>query len=158
MSNPNPYENYSQNPEWQNNQPPPPQPGYAPTQYQQPGAYLPPTQYQQPGAYLPPTQYQQPGMYPPLPPYSPYGVPAAPPDRGSGFAIAGLVLGIVSIVAAILPICGFPVSIVGIVMAALGRRSLSRRTMATVGLVLSIIGIVLAVLSAIYGVYSNSAQ
>src|SRR6266487_5468961 len=106
MSNPNLYENYSQNPEWQNNQPPPPQPGYAPTQYQQPGAYL------------PPTQYQQPGMYPPLPPYYPYGVPAAPPDRGSGFAIAGLVLGIVSIVAAILPICGFPVSIVGIVMAA----------------------------------------
>ena len=74
-------------------------------------------------------------------------------DKRGGFAIAGLVLGILSIPAAILPLCGFPVSIVGIIMAALGRASVSRRTMATIGLVLAIIGIVLTIASASYGAY-----
>ncbi len=193
MGNQNPYENYPQNPDGPNNQPPRPGevppteavgPGYTPqsypaTKYDQPGAYLPPTQYDQPGAYpppppsyeqppvyAPPPQYQQPGAYPPPPlqyqqpvGYAPqgarvpYGVPGAVPttDRRAGYAIAGLVLGIISIVAAIFPICGFPVSIVGIIMSVLGRRSLTRRTLATVGLVLAIIGIVLTVLSFIYG-------
>jgi len=80
-----------------------------------------------------------------------------PAERGGGFAIAGLILGIISIVAAILPICGFPISIVGIVMSALGRRSVSKRTIATIGLVLAIIGIILAALSAAYG-YNYALQ
>lgn len=187
MSNQNPYENYPQNPNWQNNQPsyegqiPPtePAPGYPPqsypppTQYASPEAYPPPpTQYDQPAAYPPPpTQYDSPGAYPPpqyqqqgyMPQgaYAPQGYAAmpgaAPAERGGGFAIAGLILGIISTVAAILPICGFPISIVGIVMSALGRRSVSKRTMATIGLVLAIIGIILAALSAAYG-YNYALQ
>jgi hypothetical protein len=73
-------------------------------------------------------------------------MPVASPDRRGGFAIAGLVLGIIGIVVALVPICGLPVSIVGIVMSALGRQSVLRRTMAGWGLALSIIGLVLSVL------------
>jgi hypothetical protein len=148
LSTPNPYDNYSQNPEWQNDQiPPPSQPAIPPTQYQQP-AYQPAPQYQQPG-YYPPQQYQQPGYYQPPGVYAPFGMPVAPPDRRGGFAIAGLVLGIVGIVLAIVPICGLPIPIVGIVMSALGRKSVLHRTMAGWGLALSIISLVLTVLISI---------
>lgn len=139
MSSPNPYENNSQNPELQDNQaPPPPQPGYA-----SPQPY-PPTQYQQ-------SEYQQPGYYPPPEAQPSYVAPAAALYQRSGFAIAGLILGIVSIISAIFPICGLPFALAGIVVSVLGRRSISRRTLATIGLVLSIIGIVLSMLSFILG-------
>jgi hypothetical protein len=132
MSSPNPYENESQNPELQDNQAPPlPQPGYISPQPQ------------------PPTEYQQPAYYPPPGAQVPYGVPTAAPYQGAGFAIAGLILGIVSIISAIFPICGLPFALVGIIVSVLGRRSIARRTLATIGLVLSIIGIVLSVISSI---------
>jgi hypothetical protein len=78
------------------------------------------------------------------------------PEQGGGMAIAGLILGIISIPAAIVAICGLVFGIIGIVLSALGRRSVSRRTMATIGLVLSIIGVVLAIASGAYGVYLAS--
>ena len=132
MSSPNPYENESQNPELRDNQaPPPPQPGYASPQPQ------------------PPAEYQQPGYYPPPGAQTPYEVPTAAPYQGGGYAIAGLTLGIVSIISAVFPICGLPFALVGIIVSVLGRRSISRRTMATIGLVLSIIGIALSVISSI---------
>jgi hypothetical protein len=84
---------------------------------------------------------------------SPFAPPAAPPDSRRGTAIAGLVLGILSVFAAILPICGLPFAVAGIVVSVLGRRSPSLRTMATVGLVLSIAAIVLALINAAAGVY-----
>ena len=43
--------------------------------------------------------------------------------------------------------------ITGAILTTLGRRSVSRRTMATVGLVLSIIGLILTLLNAIAGAY-----
>jgi hypothetical protein len=132
MSSPNPYESDSQNPELQENQaPPPPQPGYTSPQPQ------------------PPTEFQQPGYYPPPGAQVPYDVPAVAPYQGARFAIAGLVLGIVSVISAIFPICGLPFGIIGIIVSVLGRRSITRRTMATAGLVLSIIGIALSVISSI---------
>src|SRR5712692_7342615 len=118
---------YPPAPEWQNNQ----QPGYG-----QGGSSQPPTQYQPPYSqqvYVPPNAYI----------VSPYGVPTRAPDKGMGFAIAGLVLGIIAIISSWYPICGLPIPIIGIVMSALGRRSVSYRTMATVGLVLSIIALVI---------------
>ena len=129
-----PNDNYPQNPGLPNNQGQNPQypPGY--------GQPYPPTQYEQPGSYPPPPQYQQPG-------YSAYTVPATSPDKGMGFAIAGLVLGIIAIISSWYPVCGLPIPIVGIVMSALGRRSVSYRTMATVGLVLSIIAIAISILT-----------
>ncbi len=103
-------------------QPAPYQPG--------PQSYQP---YQSPG-------YGQQSMYPGAY-YMPVAQTAGP---NGGFAIAGLVLGIISIVFFWGFYFGIPVGIIGIIMSALGRRSPQRRTMATVGLVLSIVGIVLS--------------
>lgn len=72
--------------------------------------------------------------------------------------MAGLILGLISlllpaIVYFVLPVStlaviylflGFPISIVGLIFSIRGRRSLSRKGMATAGLVLSIIGLLLA--------------
>jgi len=141
MSTQYPDDNYPQNSDLPNNQGqnPPYPPGYA-----QP---YPPTQYEQLGSYPSPPQYQQVGMYPPPAGYSAYVVPATPPDKGMGFAVTGLVLGIIAIVSSWYPFLGLPIPIVGIVMSALGRRSVSYRGMATAGLVLSIIAIVIGVLT-----------
>ena len=56
-------------------------------------------------------------------------------------AVASLVLGILSLVTFWFLFLGLPLSIVGIIMGALGRRSISRRGIATAGLVCSIIGL-----------------
>ncbi len=119
MSNQPPY--YPPGPEWENNQ----QPGYG--QYGQGNASVPPTQYQPPYPEQP--SYSQESYSQPPPPYSlqafvpptyaaplPYGVPARAPDKSMGFAIAGLVLGIIAIVSSWYPVCGLPIPIIGIVM------------------------------------------
>lgn len=69
----------------------------------------------------------------------------AQPEKGGGLAIAGLILGIVSIPVAFFPICGFIAAILGFIFSILGRRAPSKRTMATIGMILSIIGFVLAI-------------
>ena len=70
-------------------------------------------------------------------------------NKQNNKAIAGLVLGITSLLAWLLPLLGYPVSIVGIIMGALGKKS-EKKNIAIVGLVLSIIGLVL---NSAYGVY-----
>lgn len=62
----------------------------------------------------------------------------------AGLVIAGLVLGIISMFAWLIPVLGLVVALLGIVFSALGRRFIVRRGMATAGLVLSIIGLALA--------------
>jgi hypothetical protein len=93
VSNQPPYDQPPYNPQY------PPSGGYPP---QQPGGYYPPSQGGYPpsqGGYPP----QQGGYYPAPDAYQqaqPYGYPAAPmaaPEKGGGFAIAGLILGIISI-------------------------------------------------------------
>ncbi len=152
MSGQNPYDNYPPNPDWQNNQqqqqPDYGQNGYSQqhTQYEQ-SPYAEPTQYAQPDPYAQP----QPNMY--APPPNPYGamaqqyapVSAPASDGRAGFAIAGLILGILSILSSWFPFCGLPLPIIGIVMSALGRRSFSHRTMAMVGLILSIVALVIGI-------------
>jgi hypothetical protein len=68
-------------------------------------------------------------------------------------AIAGLVLGIISLVASLFPICGFPLAIGGVVFSVLGLKSRAHRTMAIVGLVLAILGFIFTLASAAYGAY-----
>ncbi len=98
-----------------------------------------------PPPYIPPSYTPPP--YPPQPnPYAGYPMPVPQAERGRGQAVAGLVLGIISLVAWLIPLIGAPVSIVGIILAALGRRSLSRRTMAGWGLALSILGLLLTII------------
>lgn len=139
------------------NQPPypsqDPSGGYPP---QQPGGYYPPSggyPPQQPEGYYPPQgAYQQPQQY---------GYPAAPmaqPEKGGGFAIAGLILGIVSIPVALFAICGYITAILGFVFSILGRRAPSKRTMATIGMILSIIGFLASIASSVYGIVALSGQ
>lgn len=163
MGNQNPYDNYPPNPDWQNNQQQQ-QPDYGlngysqqPTQYEQP-PYGEPTQYAQPDPYAQP----QPNMYASPPniygemaqQYAPAAAPAS--DSRGGFAIAGLVLGIISILSSWIPFCGLPLPIIGIVMSALGRRSFSHRTMAMVGLILSIVAIVIGIAITAIGLIAAS--
>ena len=112
-----------------------------------------PTMYQPPAApYAPPAV---PGVY-----ASPYMSPYGMTDLNAGKATAGLVLGIITGVSSLLgwltsflgivALLGFVAflvcGILGIVFSALGRRSATKRGIATTGLVLSIIGLVVGTL------------
>jgi len=128
-------------------------PGYAP--YSQPlGA--PPAP---PPAY---PAYSQPLGYPPQPapyPVAAYPIPIyQPAEPGSGLAVTALVLGIIGVATGLLlfliPGCGIfitgPLSVLSIIFGALGRRSISRRAMATVGLILGIVSLVLLIGSIVF--------
>ena len=75
----------------------------------------------------------------------------------SGKATASLVLGILAIPAAIIPLFGLPIGLLGLVFALLARGEAKRRPVsnagaATAGLVLSSIGLVLSVANMIGGI------
>ena len=91
---------------------------------------------------------------PQVPPFQqpPPMYPVQPPPPGGGKAIASLVLGLVGLIAWCLPLIGFPVSIVGIVMGSRGMKS-DKRGMATAGLVLSIICLAATLVNAGWGCY-----
>lgn len=91
---------------------------------------------------------------PPVPPV-PTVSPVAPVPRTNdkqGLAIASLVVGIINLCAWFLPICGGPLSIVGIVLGVLGLPS-TRRGMAIAGIVLSSIALLLSIINAVAGVF-----
>ena len=71
---------------------------------------------------------------------------------GGGKAIASMVLGIVGLLAWILPLCGFPVTIVGLILGIVDRKS-SRRGMAIAGIVMNIIGLLGSTINAALGAY-----
>lgn len=73
-------------------------------------------------------------------------------QKHNGKATASLVLGIVSMITWLLPLFGYPVSIVGIVMGAFGLQS-EKRGMGIAGLVLSIIGFVICLINSAIGAY-----
>lgn len=70
----------------------------------------------------------------------------------NGAATAGLVLGIISLLAWVIPLFGAPISIIGIVQSTKGLKS-ENRGGAISGLVLSIIGIVATIVNASIGAY-----
>ena len=88
---------------------------------------------------------------PDLPTYTGYMDYPAPQTRGGGTAIASLILGVVVLVAWLLPVLGLPIGAAGLICGILGRRS-TRRGLAVAGLVMSTIGLVLAVGNGILGV------
>lgn len=71
-------------------------------------------------------------------------VPVQVNEPGRGQAIAGMILGIIGLCLFWYPIFSFPLSIVGLILSILGRRSVTRKGMATAGIVLSSITLVLA--------------
>jgi hypothetical protein len=148
--------------------PPVPQPPAAESPQQPPGGYQPP---QPPPGYQPPYRPPEPAGYQPQyqsaqspagyqpPPGQPY-VPAYPPGlaaqpRGSGMAIVSLVLGILSLLAWLFWPLGLLVSIPGLVLGIIGRRSPSRGlaiggiVTSSVGLGLSLVNIILGIILAI---------
>jgi len=148
MSSEPPYGNYPpQSQPWPEQPPDPSYPGYA-----QPGADPPPPSYGAAPYPPPPGQpgtpmYGAPNIYVQPAPY-PYVV-AAPPDPGAGQAVTSLVLGIVSIVFTFIPCFGFVsivTGIIGLIMGILGRKSMTRHSMAVTGIVLSAISLGLSVL------------
>lgn len=89
-------------------------------------------------------------------PSQPPWIAQAPPSAargGGGQAVASLVLGILSLVAWLLPIAGIPVAGIGLLLGILGVTRGSRRGMAVAGIVLSAIGLLLAVINAAIGAY-----
>jgi|YelNatPaOPRAMG01_1025707.scaffolds.fasta_scaffold75292_1 hypothetical protein len=84
-------------------------------------------------------------------PFAP-GSPAPIPRDHYVMAVVSLILGILSLGAWLLPICGLPMAATGLVLGIVGRES-SRRGMATTGLVMSVISLILGIGSAAIGAY-----
>jgi hypothetical protein len=70
----------------------------------------------------------------------------------SGFAIASMIIGILGLVTWLLPICGFPSSIVGLVLGLMSINS-TKRGMAIAGIVMCAISLVASIVNAIIGMY-----
>ena len=67
-------------------------------------------------------------------------------------AIAALVLGIIGLVAWLIPILGLPITIVGLIMGVNGRRkNPEQKGMATAGMIMSIIGLILTIINGAVG-------
>jgi hypothetical protein len=99
-----------------------------------------------PSSYGSPAAAGESAVYPATPP-----APVQQPAQRNRLATASLVLGIISMIAWLLPILGLPLSIIGVVLGHRGRRLTVRRGRATTGLVLSYIALGLTVLNAIAG-------
>jgi len=69
-----------------------------------------------------------------------------------GLAITSLALGIFSLLAWFLPICGFPISVIGLILGIIGMNS-SKRGLAIAGIVMSSIGLLLTVANSAIGAY-----
>ena len=67
-----------------------------------------------------------------------------------GKAKAGFILGLISIVAWLVPLFGVPVTIVGLVLSILGVKS-SRKKMAIAGIILSAIFLIATIINAVIG-------
>jgi hypothetical protein len=82
----------------------------------------------------------------PMPAPAPAGVPvSAPAGDKRGLAIASLVLGILSLCGSGFLVCGGLLSVIGIVLGALGINSRSKN-MAIAGIVLSAVGLLLTII------------
>lgn len=72
-------------------------------------------------------------------------------DNTDTFAIVGLVISIFNLCAWLLPICGCPMAILGIVFSYMGLKSQKNKTFAMIGLVISILAIIATIINAVIG-------
>lgn len=63
-------------------------------------------------------------------------------NNADGYALGSLIIGILNLCSWCLPLCGCPLSIIGIVLGVMGMKSEEKKTMATIGLILSVIGLI----------------
>ena len=73
-------------------------------------------------------------------------------EEKKGMSIASMVLGIVGFIAWCLPLVGFPVTIVGLVLGILGIKK-GGKGMAIAGIIMSSITLVLTLIKSIWGAY-----
>lgn len=71
-------------------------------------------------------------------------------------AIAALVLGIINLCAWFVPLCGFPLTVIGIALGYMGRNS-AQRTLAIIGIVLCSIALLLTIGNALLGAYLGAS-
>lgn len=84
--------------------------------------------------------------------YEPITSPPPPSTANRpGLAIASLVLGLITLIAWCLPICGAPLAIAGIITGILGLNS-TNRGMAIAGLIIASLGLILSIVNSIVGV------
>lgn len=88
---------------------------------------------------------QQP-LYNGHPSYQPLSYQPLPTEPGKGMAVAGLTLGIISLVIAFVPVFGIIPPVLGIIFSAVGMRSVTRHGQAVAGLVCSLIAVFLSLL------------
>ena len=87
-------------------------------------------------------------------PYSPEPTPpSAPKGNESVYAAVSLMLGVTSLCAWFIPLCGGPISIAGIVLGYLGMKDPSRKTLAIAGLALGVLGLIATCINGAVGAY-----
>ena len=84
--------------------------------------------------------------------------PAKSSSNADSMAIAALVLGVLNLCSWCFPICGFPMSIIGIVLGVMGMKSEKNKTLATIGLVLSVLGLVASICMAVMSLTGNAVD
>lgn len=82
--------------------------------------------------------------------------PKGDPNK-NGKAIASLVLGIVSLITWLIPLFGYPTSIIGIILSVSGMKS-ENKGMGIAGLVMSIIALVACIANSAIGAYIGSTS
>lgn len=82
-------------------------------------------------------------------------IPSQPKKDSYGLAVASLILGIFSLGAWIYPLCGIPLSIIGLFFGVAGQSS-SRRGISIAGTILCIIGLILSVVNSAIGAYMGA--
>ncbi len=80
-----------------------------------------------------------------------FGYSSAPEPEKKGMSIASLVLGICGFIAWCIPLFGYPVTIVGIILGVIGMKK-GGKGMAIAGIVCSAISLVLTVINSVAGV------
>jgi uncharacterized membrane protein YvbJ len=76
-------------------------------------------------------------------------------DKAEKSAATGFILGLCSLIAWIIPLFGYPVTICGIVFSSKGLKSNTNKGKATAGLVLSIVFLIITLINSIAGVIIN---
>lgn len=76
-------------------------------------------------------------------------------SKGNGKAVASLVLGIIGLIAWIIPIIGAPINIVGLVMG-IKNRTGKNKGLAIAGIVLCIIGLIATIVNGAIGAYKGA--
>ena len=131
-----------------------------------PASYVPSSEYVPVSPYTPPPSeygaanpcvqqqqvYGSANPYVPPPVYPLYGS-SLQPEQGRGLALAGMILGVIGMVTWLLPCVGVPVTVTGLILSIIGRRSVSRKGMALAGIILSSIALALSLISSLLGVF-----